>query len=159
MWPFHKKKNDPEIDLNKPVENPNLKVAMVRHKEIRSDSSAIAVGQEIAKALFLIPTITDKMEIAPTDIEGKITIKKGSIIKILNCFNDANECFLPVFTDWEEIKNWTKESVDSFIMPFSHMCSFVEDKEYMGVVINPGSICWTLTKANILALNKDFKIK
>jgi hypothetical protein len=150
---------DKNIDVNKPVENPKLKNALSNFISNKTENNAIKVGSELNQSIFLIAILTDEMK---TKSEGTdkntVTIEKGSKIKILNVFNEKNECFLPVFTDWEEIRNWTKETVSGIIMPAKEAWEFVLNSiEYKGIVINPAGTNWTLTRENIMNLLKDMK--
>lgn len=93
--------------------------------------------------------------------DQKVTVKKGSTIKFLNCFDNENNCFLAIFTDWNEIRKWTEEDVSGFIMPAKDAWDFVSNQSevYSGIVINPGSIGWTLQQENIQNLLEDFNKK
>jgi len=113
------------------------------------------VAKEISNTIFLGLILTDEMKTTPVDASGKTTIEKGSKIKFLNCFDDKDNCFFPVFTDWKEVLAWTDQPVSAIIMPANEVFDFSAG-EYSGVVINPGTIGWTLTRDNIDAIKEDF---
>lgn len=156
MWPFKKqKKSENEIDVNKPVENPKLLAAFERHFKEPTEQSALNVAKEISNTIFLGLILTDEMKTTPVDASGKTTIEKGSKIKFLNCFDDKDNCFFPVFTDWKEVQAWTDQPVSAIIMPANEVFDFAAG-DYSGVVINPGTLGWTLTRDNIAAIKEDF---
>ena len=97
-------------DINKPIENPNLKTALQKFTNERTEQNAIEIGRQLNNATFLIPINTDEMTMTDGK-KGKSVFQKGSVIKILKCFNEKSECYLPIFTDWEEIRLWTKKTL------------------------------------------------
>jgi hypothetical protein len=149
--------NKPPVDLNKPIENPGLSAAFNDYNQNKCNETIIKVIKNIVASNFLVAIISDQIEKTEPDKKGMATIKKGSIIKFFNCYNQNNECFFPIFTDWVEIKKWTDQQVDTLVMPCIQVLDFIkENKEYLGIVINPGSIGWTLNKDNIRAIIEDF---
>ena len=159
MWPFKKGKNpEKEIDVNKPVENPKLLAAFERHRNERTENSATNVANAIFEATYLAPILPDEMKTSPSNSSGKINIEKGSLIKFLNCFDDNENCFFPIFTDWNEIKAWTDQPVDSIILSSEDVFYMSGGESFSGAVINPGTIGWTLSKENIAAIKEDFHL-
>ena len=39
---------------------------------------------------------------------NSVIAEKGGLIKFLNCFDQDNKPFLPLFTDWQEVNLWLK---------------------------------------------------
>jgi hypothetical protein len=161
-WPFKKKSEtipvESPVDLNKPVENPILKKAINAYRANQNIRTQKDLGEALNSANYLIAIMTDEMTTTPSDTEGQVTINKGSLIKFINCFNENNECFLPAFTDWEEIRMWTTQEVGTLVMPADHLWGFaLQDDLYAGVVINPAGTLWTMSKDNIKALQEDMK--
>ena len=82
-------------------------------------------------------------------------------MKFLNCYDKDKHKFLPAFTDWGEVNNWLKQrdrNVGGLIVPALELFGFSEkDNSYDGVVINPGTIGWTMKKENIRNFLTEFK--
>lgn len=159
-WPFKKKVISkpvvPPVDLNKPVENPHLKKAINAFKANRSLKTQDELGKQLNSGNYLVAILADEMKTTPSETEGQATVEKGSLIKFLNCFNEEGECFLPAFTDWEEIRQWTTQDVSTMVMPSADLWGFaLHGDQYAGIVINPAGILWTMSKENIKALQED----
>jgi len=159
IWPFKKpvKRNeDSPVDLNKPVENPRLKDAMVAYAESPNESTQAEIGRQLNSANFLVTILTDEMKTVPGASEGQMTISQGSLIKFLHCSNADNEIFLPAFTDWQEIRAWTTQDVSTLVMPSDQLWDFaLGGEEWCGVVINPAGQGWVLRKEHVEALKAD----
>ena len=160
IWPFSKKIASepvvPPVDLNKPVENPQLKKAINAFKANQILKTQDDLGRQLNSANYLIAILADEMKTTLGETEGQATIEKGSLIKFLNCFNEEDECFLPAFTDWEEIRLWTTQDVSTMVMPSADLWDFVlHGDQYAGVVINPAGTLWQMSKDNIKALQED----
>jgi len=75
--------------------------------------------------------------------------EKGSIIKFLKTYNEHNESFQPLFTDWNEVDKWvdSRENIAGWSMNTSDIFSFVlKNKSDAGVVINVCSDKWEMNK-------------
>lgn len=149
-----------KIDVNKPVENPNLKAAIQKFINERTERNALELGRQLNGSVFLIAMNTNEM-IMTDNKNGSSVVQKGSVIKILNCFNEKNECFLPIFTDWEEIRLWTKENVGGLMSPSKDTWEFIlsQQETYKGIVINPATTGWTLHHQEIKNLLQDMGLK
>jgi hypothetical protein len=162
MWPFsHRSKqkignSDNAGSTNKPVENPDLEAAFVRHGMERTEESAIAVGQALQAATYLVPVVSDKLVVS-TGVRHQATIEAGSVIEFMVCENTGGERFLPAFTSWHEIRRWAGENVNAFALGSKEVWSLTLSNSnlYAGVVINPASNPWTLLPQNIRALVEE----
>lgn len=144
------------IDVTRPVEDPLLVAAIRRHAVQRSDESAIEVARQIRSATFLVPFAADELEISPGEEEGKVTIKAGSVLKFLTAYNAEGVPCLPVFIDWAEVAAWSSQEVSVLTMPFSDVHDFVKmSKGYPGIIINPGTFGWSLSKRQLDAVKED----
>jgi len=160
IWPFNntsKKKlppeSDPPLDLNTPVTNPVLKAALKNYQQLQSPQNEDSLFHALTSANYLVTIITDEMKTVPGEKPGQVTIQEGSLIKFMSCFNAANACLLPAFTDWDEIRSWTKESVSTLVMPCDQLWDFViRDQRYHGLVINPSGHAWEMSTVIIKEL-------
>ena len=157
-----KSKANEKIDLNKPVENPVLKNAFTKFNLAKSESNLQLIIDELQKTNFIVIFRADELK-TTKDTNGNVTIDKGSIIKFINCFDKENKPFLPLFTDWQEVDLWYKQrdkNIQSFIMTTFETFEWVSnDKFYYGVVINPASTAWTMSKEQVKNFLTDYKPK
>lgn len=148
------------LDINTPVENPNLKAAIQKFLQERTEKNAKELGYQLNHSTFLIAMITDEM-ITNNNEDGSSVIEKGSKIKILNCFDDKGDCYLPIFTDWEEIRLWTSQNVGGLMSPSKDTWEFTLSQQeiYKGILINPATTGWTLRHQEIRNLLQDMGSK
>jgi len=158
MWPFNRRRKDtdrplvvPPVDLDVPVTNSLLKTALAERMQGFSPEKERSLVHALATANYLVVILTDEMKVTPASVPGQATIGAGSRIKFLCCSNAKNESILPAFTDWDEIKAWTKEDVGTLVMPASQLWDFVL-KNYAGVVINPAGNALELGREALLQL-------
>jgi hypothetical protein len=145
----------PPVDLNKPVENPNLVAALSKFEKDQSDSSRQRLFNELKTAVYLIPVLTDNLSTTLPDKEGRATVTKDSRISFF-VSNDMNgNPYLPVFTDWQEIGKFTQKKVNTLVMPANDLWAFIlKQDRFNGAVLNPGDKALHLDKAMIKALQK-----
>lgn len=160
------KKNKAEekekIDLNKPVENPELIKAFTEFRSNKTEENLQLVIDGLIKANFIILFYSDQLK-TTTDSEGNLFIDKGSIINFLNCFDKEDKALLPVFTDWQEVDLWItkrENNINSFIMSTFEAFEWVANSDsHVGIVINPGSTGWTMNKEKVKNFLMDFNKK
>jgi hypothetical protein len=149
-----------KIDLNKPVENPELKKAFAEFGLNKTEENLQLVIGRLIKANFIVLFNSDQLK-TTTDIKGNLFFDKGSVINFLYCIDKDNKALLPVFTDWQEVDLWLKKrenNIDSFIMSTFEAFEWVAiDEDYVGIVINPGSTGWTMNKEQVKNFLMDFK--
>jgi hypothetical protein len=160
FWPFKKQKRATTgmelFETNKPVENPKLRAAMDAYLKSKNLSTETDLGLQLNSAIFLVVIISDEMHTTPVDLKGHTTITKGSLLKFPYCYSKENDPFLPVFTDWKEIRYWTDQNVSAIVMPAKELWDFALGIENtFGVVINPGTQGWEMRKENLQALKSD----
>ncbi|ACM19352.1 hypothetical protein Geob_0990 [Geotalea daltonii FRC-32] len=137
MWPFKKKSSGSNIDVNKPVENPDLVAAIQNHANHNSNESTVELVEAIRKAVFL--AAIDERGLNKQEIgKGEIEIQKGSKFGILEVQDSDNRRLLTLFTDWKEFQNYAPSHFSGLIMPSNQVSSYVQTGSYDGVVINPG---------------------
>ena len=149
-----------KVDVNKPVENPDLKKAFELFRTNRTEDNLKKVIDGLLKANLLVLIVTDEMKTSK-DSPNNLTVEKGSLLKFLNCFDENSKPFLPAFTDWQEVDAWMKKrdnNVGGFIMTTFDIFEFAKrDSSYVGVVINPGSNPWTMKREQVLNFLNDYK--
>jgi len=149
IWPFNKKK---PIDVQKPITNPALKKTIHTFNSNRTEINLLKVISEMKNANFLILASNDELKTTETADKNIVTVEEGSIIKFLNTFNENGEVFTPLFTDWKEIGLWIEvtKDISSWIMPTDEAFNFIlKNKGVKGLVINPCTDRWTMTKEQI----------
>ena len=95
------------------------------------------------------------------DNSDNLTIEKDSLIKFLNCFDENSNPFLPLFTDWLEVDLWLKnrdKNTKGLIMNTFEAFEFAENDDiYNGIVINPASNSWTMSKEQLQNFLEDYR--
>ena len=154
---FWKKKKP--SDVNKQVVNPGLKNAFKKFGLDKSEATLQAIINEIKTATFLVLINTAEMNYTKSGEGDKVMIEKGSKIKFLNTFDEHNNPFLPVFTDWTEIDLWLKsrEGVAGWMMPVDDVFAVVRSSNYSGLVINLCTDKWQMTRDQIDLFIKETK--
>lgn len=149
-----------KVDVNNPIENPGLNKAFGLFHSNKCEDNLMNVIDELRKAHFLVLAVTDEMKTTKDSLDNKVLVEKGSLIKFLNCYDSDRKPFLPVFTDWQEVDLWIKQrdNISGFVMSTIEAFEFAgNDKIYHGVVINPGSVGWTMSKEQLNNFIADYK--
>ena len=151
---FRKKK---PFDITTPIVNPDLKRAIKVFNLNKSEQTLKGFETALKKASFLVLVNDDKIKTTKKEGSDSVTIEKGSIIKFLRTFNENNEPFLPIFTDWNEIDLWVKsrEGIVGWIMTINDVFALVLKSNDRGLVINPCSDRWAMTKEQINTFISD----
>lgn len=146
----------PPVDLNRPVENPELVKAIDALMTHDCEQTRHNLGLEVRKAVYLLPFLADEdFHASDPDSEGQTIIKKGSLMKILHVSDAQGDSHLALFTDWGQIGAWTKEAVNTLVLPAKDAWAFALNGPYAGVVINPGGNALPLSKEALVELLKD----
>ncbi len=128
----------PPVDLNKPVENPDLLAALKEFEANQSEQFQQELFRQLASANFLVPFFPDEMQTTPGSQPGQMTIEKDSLLKIPACADRDGKDHLPLFTDWAAIQAWVDKPVSTLVMPASDAWSFVlSQPHYAGAFVNP----------------------
>ncbi|MGE4545962.1 MAG: SseB family protein [Pedobacter sp.] len=140
----------PPVDVNTPVTNPKLVAAIQRLKLDASDEAKDALLIELNKANYLVAIFSDEMHTSEPGENGRVTVEKDSIIKVLNTSDGEGNMYLPLFTDWEAIGKYIDQPVDTLIFPSQDAWYWALNMgEYHGVVINPAEDALPLSRAQI----------
>lgn len=147
-----------DIDVNEPVENPNLSKAIDALARDPSEHNKTILLDELNKANYLAAIIPDEMKTTEPDVDGNMVIKKNSLIKIISASDDQGNTFFPLFTDWKEIQSYIKTPVNSWILPAKDAWYMaIKGQEYHGVVINPGGNTLPLSMEQVQYLHEQIK--
>lgn len=120
------------VDVNKPVTNPEFVDAMNRFLQNRSAENELAFIEKLGQAHFLSPIILDG------EIENGV-LKEGTLINFKLLTNQDDESFFIAFTDWDELRKWSKDHVQTLIMRYEdYKAMLLKDPDVAkGFVINP----------------------
>jgi hypothetical protein len=150
MWPFLKKsrrKDAPPVDLDKPVANPSLLLAIEAMASEPGEGRVRTLVQELAKANYLVATMLDEADVE-VSVPGAATFKKDSLIKVFEVRGPGEERALALFTDWDAIRKFTDKSVSGLVMPASQAWSFAA-RQYGNAVVNPAGPALPLNTAQV----------
>ncbi|CAA0092732.1 Uncharacterised protein [BD1-7 clade bacterium] len=140
----------PPVDVNTPVTNPNLVAAMERLRTDTSNEAKYHLLLELNKANYLVAIFSDEMHTSEPDENGKSTIEKDSIIKVLNTSDEQGNMYLPLFTDWEAIGKYIDQPVNTLVFPPRDAWDWaLKMGNYHGVVVNPAHNALPLSKGQI----------
>jgi len=124
------------IDVNQPVTNPELVAAIESVRTKYSPEAESAVIHALKKAHFLSPvTFTPPLE---PSIDGKIALEQDTAINFFG-YSSENSEFLPVFTDWDELRKWRNiPDEQTLITSYDDVCTLIQEKSHFaGFVVNP----------------------
>lgn len=129
------------VDVNKPVENPELVSSIECLQENPSRETEAALFECLKAANFLM-ILHGGLKHSEPDADGKITLTQGTIISF-PMLTDANGRQLHFgFTDWPSLYAWNNQpDQQSLIVPFSDLPSMIlrDDFECAGFLINPST--------------------
>lgn len=144
------------IDVNKPVENPELVKAIEDYQQAPSTGTEDALLKALPAANYLV--VLDKpLNLENVDENGRGILKEKQQIGIPILESTEGNFFCFGFTDWQELVKWSQKppaETATLITPFSDMAAMVLDERtnYAGFVINPASHNQVLTKQVVAAL-------
>ena len=145
-------------NVNKPVENPKLK-ALIRDLHNTDSALAIATNEAIAKEIAMNAYMLAVIHVDGQGIEnnndGTATLKKDTVLSFEYLSDSKGRTFLPVFTDWEELRKWDKYKdsfVQTLILSFDDMSAITAGKG--GIVINPFSDNYVISAENVLSMKR-----
>lgn len=144
------------IDVNKPINNPDLLQAIEEMKRSSSSDNLDKVLNEVMAAHFLSPvTITP---IPQPGENGDIILKEKTTISFYKIEDERNNSYYLAFTDWDELRKWnSKEDIQAIVSTFDDYASMTLDENGRGegFVINPSgaNICFTRSMIESLIQN------
>jgi hypothetical protein len=92
----------PPVDLDKPVENPELVAQMIRARQSRTREDLQQTLQMLREAVFLQATQFSHPDGHPALTDGKI--RAGTLIKLHTVLLPDDRSALAIFTDWPSLR-------------------------------------------------------
>lgn len=151
MFGFSKKRSGqstivPPVDLNKPVENPEVVAAINAAANSQSPLLYAALTCALRDANYLVPIMQEGMIASPAGEEGQMIVHAGSRLNVFTCAAPDGGTLLPLFTDWDEIRRWIDVPVSTLVVPAKDAFAMASRDEYAGAVVNPGGQAVELSK-------------
>lgn len=145
-----KKNNKEGIDVTKAIENPNLLQAIKEHKENPDEEGNSKLTYALTSATFLALSYTDNLNMEHKN-QNEYIVKEGSSFNLHFISDDQGNSYLPIFTDWKHVKDFTADDVSGLIFPAKDIFNFFDLNEdnLKGIIINPGEEDCLLEKEHI----------
>ena len=127
--------------LNNSITNPQL-TAAIKTLQAQPNSETEKEFLDLLKnAQFLVP-INGGIELGKSKLDGKMTLKKSTKIKLPTITDDYNNPWQIAFTDWPAFKKWRDvKNEPALILSFAEISAIILNKnnKTTGLIINPGS--------------------
>ncbi len=142
------------IDVNKPVENPELLKLLGEYNSAVSEEKRNDLLDYIAQEFALHSHLLSVVKIDDNTIvekNGQKYFKEDSKISFVQFTSEDNHVYFPAFTDWKELRKgdrFKNEYIKTLIMTFDDYYAMVKDSS-AGVVINPFSHNLMFSNGNI----------
>jgi hypothetical protein len=143
-----------KLDLNKPVVNAGLSLAMDRLTRDSSDAAKDALLLELNKANYLAVSVGKSLSEGIASSNGQALLPAGARFDLLMAGKQGKN-YLLLFTDWDAIRAYTKEDVTAIVLPAKDAWSFFSSTlaaTNEGIVINPAHNALPLRKPMIAHL-------
>lgn len=140
-----------KVDLNKPVVNTGLSLAMDRLTNDSSDAAKDALLLELNKANYLALSVGKGLSEGIASSNGQAILPAGARFDLLMAGKQGKN-YLLLFTDWDAIRAYTKEDVTAIVLPAKDAWSFFSTTlaaTNEGIVINPAHNALPLGKRMI----------
>ena len=140
-----------KLDLNKPVANAELSLAMDRLTHDNSDAAKDALLIELNKANYLALSVGKGLSEGIASSNGQALLPAGARFELLMAGKQGKN-YLLLFTDWDAIRAYTKEDVTAIVLPAKDAWSFFSTTlaaTNEGIVINPAHNALPLRKPMI----------
>lgn len=150
-----------DIDVNKPVENPELIALFDRRSALSTSDPAFAqimneiFGYIANEAAFLTVIHMDKENIKPTG-DGVGVLKKSTSVTFEMLMAPDNSVFIALFTDWQNLRKWDRFAtgeVSTMIMTFDQIFGLMRDN-VAGIAINPFSDNLIITRPQLFHMKE-----
>ena len=146
-------KTEPPVDLNKPVENPSLVLVLETLLKNPDDVTREKLDPELNRANYLVPIKNSELHTSPPDKNGRSVTTEKSKFNIVVISSPEGKPFIPLFTDWNAIKKWSDQNVQTLVLPAKEAWNFVLNRtEIEGAVINPGYVSLPLDRKYLESL-------
>ena len=141
-------------DLNVPVANAALVLAMERLARDNSDAAKDALLLELNKANYLALSVGKGLSQGLVATQGQALLPAGARFDLLLAGKQGKN-YLVLFTDWDAIRAYTQEEVTALVLPAQDAWSFFSSTlaaTCEGIVINPAHNALPLRKPMIAYL-------
>lgn len=125
------------MDINKPIENLVLLGLLDKLKAQFNADTEHEFFKELLSTKLLSPITQDSLQGCKS---GESTLKEGATIKFIHLNDEKGNSYLPVFTDWNELKKWNEtDGVKTLILSFEDYKTMILENNSMftGFVLNP----------------------
>lgn len=141
------------LDINLPLHNDTFYELFNTYTSDPTEENQDKLGSYLNTINYLIGFF-------PNDESNKaanqLVISKYDDLNLLICSTQEREVYLPAFTSTTELQSWCKESINTISVPAAWLWKFVlSQNNFIGIVINPGSIGWTINYDHIRSLLDD----
>lgn len=141
------------LDINSPLHNNTFYELFNTYTANPTEENQDKLGNYLNTINYLIGFFTNENS---TQNETQIIVKKYDDLNLLICSTAEREVYLPAFTATTELKNWCKEPIHTISVPAAWLWKFIlSQNNFTGIVINPGSIGWTISCDHIRSLLDD----
>ncbi|MBR2991270.1 MAG: enhanced serine sensitivity protein SseB [Solobacterium sp.] len=150
------------IDVNKPVENPELSALFEERRSARQDQYNDIhnrIAKEIALHAHLLAVIEMDPEVVKTE-EGKAVIRKDTVLSFAMFTDKEGHVFMPVFTDWPSLyagELYKDKAVQTLIVSFDDIVAVTNGNA--GAVVNPFTDNFVITPANLARMKTQKEIE
>lgn len=125
------------MDINSPIQNPVLLELLDNLKAQFNLETEHEFFQELLSTKFLSPITQDSLQECRSE---ENTLKEGATLQFIHLNDEKGNSYLPVFTDWNELKKWNKtEEIKTLILSFEDYKTMILENNSMltGFVLNP----------------------
>ena len=144
------------LDVNKPLSNPTFyKLFANYYYDNTSEEKQDILAQHLNTIDYLIAFICNDST-PDAHLLETITVRNNDDLNLLISTTEEREVYLPAFTDTSELKRFTSEPVFTITVPAKWLWEFIlSQKNFTGIVFNPGSIGWDISLEHIQSLLDD----
>lgn len=146
------------MDINSPVENPELVMKIHNYMSSQSDEDEKKLREALIKAKFLAPVSLKNWK---SNSKGKQVLEHDVEFRLMSIQDKENNIYLPAFTDWNEISKWRNDDeLKTIIFTFQDYAKiFMNNKEMVGLVINPYGENLVINKQQIEGIISESKLR
>lgn len=169
IWPFRKQESastqvpvsehgiTPPVDLDRPLENPELKAAIQACFSSPTPEHRRVMAVRLCRANYLVASLVDEGGLQINPSTGAAHLAGGSKIGFLSIADDAGKRYLPLFTDWDELRAYTSDKVAGMVLPADQAWDMITSApaDYDGVIINPAGQLVKMMADQVRAMRAD----
>ena len=142
------------LEVNLPLTNNTFYQLFEQYYHDPSEAHQDVLAKHLNTIDYLIGFIP--YDAASASTLKNITITSMDDLNFLICTTEEREVFLPIFTDSRELQRWTTEPIYTLSVPAKWLWKFtLTQKNFNGIVFNPGSIGWDISLEHIASLLDD----